>query len=214
MQMRRGPAVLTSLLTVVALGVSSLAGAAERDPQATGAAPEHHWVFGIRPGFSVLTQEGFANTGADVGFALNFQGLYAINSWFLAGLTLEWERRHFDAESPSLSLGTLNTVSLIPTVEVRPIRYGNLVPYASGGIGVNVNSFSESNQVGSTKISPDNTFAFRLAGGTDYFVTKRLALNTEIAWKRNRGGIDIGSVSGQPFDASSFNFLFGIRYTF
>lgn len=85
------------------------------------------------------------------------------------------------------------------------------MPYLSTGMGININSFSEA--AGTPTIDVSNTFAFRLAGGMDYPLTSNLALNTEVAWKRNRGGIEVGGAQGN-FDATSMNLLLGLRYTF
>ena len=49
----------------------------------------------------------------------------------------------------------------------------------------------------------DNTFAWRLAGGVNYpleMITKDLMLNGEIAWKRNRGGVEVGNSNGNLMD--------------
>ena len=184
---------------------------------AEGQAPEGKWTAGFRAGFSLLTQQMIPNTSSGVGPALNFQGLYGLNKWMNVGLMLEWEHRSVDLQRTNTDVGSLNTVSLLPMVEFRPGRLGRLIPYASAGIGVNVNSFSEDDTFKRSggKVDPTNTFAFRLAGGVDYPLNSHLALNTELAWKRNRSGVDTTGVAGNTsFDASSFNFLFGARYTF
>jgi opacity protein-like surface antigen len=180
-----------------------------------GQAPEGRWTAGFRAGFSPLTQEMFAGTDTSVGPVLNFMGMYGINKWMNVGLMLEWNRHSVDTER-GRDIGTLNTVSLLPTVEFRPGRFGRVVPYGSVGIGVNVNSFSEDDTYKRTSgsVSPANTFAFRLAGGVDYPLNDRLALNTELAWKRNRGGLELAGADAGSFDASSINLLFGVKYTF
>ena len=182
---------------------------------AEGQAPEGRWTAGFRAGFSPLTQEMFAGTDTSVGPVLNFMGMYGINKWMNVGLMLEWNRHSVDTEG-GRDIGTLNTVSLLPTVEFRPGRFGRVVPYGSVGIGVNVNSFSEDDAYKRTagSVSAANTFAFRLAGGVDYPLNDRLALNTELAWKRNRGGLELGGADAGSFDASSVNLLFGVKYTF
>jgi outer membrane protein len=177
--------------------------------------PQGKWLASVRGGFSLLTQEVFPNTSSGVGSALNFQAAYGLNKMIAVGLMLEWERRGVDQERPEFDLGHVDTVSLLPTVEIRPGRFGQVMPYGSVGIGVNVNSFGESDDLrrAGVRVDPTNTFAFRLAGGVDIPVTSRLALNTELAWKRNRGGVEINDADGN-FDASTFNFLFGARYLF
>jgi len=168
-------------------------------------------MLGFRAGFAPLTQQLTANSSTDVGSLVNLQGMYGLNKWLLAGLTLEWERHSVDQERPHVDLGHQDTVSLLPTVEARPGRLGPIAPYASMGFGVNVNSFGESNRISGTTISPSNTFAWRLAWGADYFLTPRLALNTEMAYKRNDGHVTINGVQSNDWNASSFGFLFGLR---
>ena len=186
---------------------------------AEGQAPEGRWTAGFRAGFSPITQEMFASTfgstDTSVGPVLNFMGMYGINKWMNVGLMLEYNR-HGVSSKKTQDVGTLNTVSLLPTVEFRPGRLGRMVPYGSVGMGVNVNSFSEDDSYKRNfgSVSPGNTFAFRLAGGVDYPLNDRLALNTEVAWKRNRGGLELAGADAGSFDASSINVLFGVKYTF
>lgn len=172
-----------------------------------GKADEGKWNLGFRAGLSILSQEGIESTSSGVGPVLNLQAMYGLNKWFRAGFMLEWERHGFDAENGP-DLGTLNTVSLLPTLEFRPGRFYEVVPYLSTGIGVNINSFSEDDGVPEVDVA--NTFAFRLAGGLDFPLTSHLMLNTEVAWKRNRG--TVGTAAN--FDSSSMNLLVGIRYAF
>jgi hypothetical protein len=39
-------------------------------------------------------------------------------------------------------------------------------------------------------------------------------LNTEAAWKRNRGGLELNNQDAGSVDASSISLLVGVRYTF
>lgn len=196
-------------------GLSPLSTLAQWVPE--GQAPEGKWTISARTGFSLLTQEMISTprTSSGIGPLLNFQALYGMNKYLNVGLMLEWEHRGVDQERPNSDMGSLSTVSLLPMVEFRPGRFGRVIPYASAAMGVNVNSFGEDETFKRTMgpVDPTNTFAFRLAGGMDYPLNSHLALNTEIAWKRNRSGVDIAG-SHTSFDASTFNFLFGVRYTF
>jgi outer membrane protein len=205
--------IITSLFVALLATILStgLAGA-EDWKWSSGGAPEGKWMAGMRAGFSVVTQSVMSNSSTDVGSALNFQWMYGINKYFMLGLMTEWERRAIDQERPKADVGHQDTVSVIPTVEVRPGRFGPVAPYASMGFGVNVNSFGESSGVGN--ISPINTFAWRLAWGADYFLTRNFALNTEMAYKRNDGHVTINGVQSNDWNASSFNFLFGVRAIF
>jgi len=172
-------------------------------------------VLGMRAGFAPLTQSLTANTSTDVGSLVNFQAMYSLNKWLLVGMMLEWERHGVSTERPSIDLGHQDTVSVLPTVEVRPVRFGPVIPYANMSFGVNVNSFGESSDISGTTISPSNTFAWRLGWGADYMITKQFALNTEMAYKRNDGHATIdGVLRVNDWNASSFGFLFGAKLFF
>ncbi len=207
---------LAASILLLAGTLSAVGGPAEAQSWTPGGAMPGQWMFGARIGPSGLTQSLGSNIDTATGPALNFQGMYAINNWMMLGLMLEWERRGVDRERPYLDMGSLDTVSLLPTVEFRPGHIGPFFPYGSVSVGVNFNSFSEDDGIGSTRISPSNNFAFRLAAGGDYFITKTLAVNAELAWKRNDGHADINpaiaGINPNEWNASSLNFLIGIRW--
>ena len=175
-------------------------------------------ILGMRAGFAPVTQQVAGNTTTDVGSLVNFEGLYSLNKWLLVGMMVEWERHGMDQEIPHIELGHQDTVSVLPTVEVRPIRYGPVTPYANMSFGVNVNSFGENSAIGGTKISPSNNFAWRIGWGVDYMFTQRFALNTEMAYKRNDGHATLTAPGGPQatidWNASSFGFLFGAKMIF
>jgi len=171
-------------------------------------------MLGMRAGFAPLTQSLTDNTSTDVGSLVNFQAMYSLNNWLLAGMMVEWERHSINLEQPSVDLGHQDTVSVLPTVEVRPVKFGPVIPYANMSFGVNVNSFGESSAISGATISPSNTFAWRLGWGADYMLTKQFALNTEMAYKRNDGHATIGGVQVNDWNASSFGFLFGAKMFF
>jgi opacity protein-like surface antigen len=171
-------------------------------------------VLGMRAGFAPVTQSVSSNTSTDVGSLVNFQAMYSLNKWFLVGMMVEWERHSMSVEQPNIDLGHQDTVSVLPTIEIRPIKYGPIVPYVNMSFGVNVNSFGESSAIGGAQISPSNTFAWRLGWGGDYMLTHRLALNTEMAYKRNDGHVTVNGVRDNDWNASSFGFLFGAKLFF
>lgn len=168
-------------------------------------------MLGMRAGFAPVTQTVTGNSSTDVGSLVNFQAMYSLNKWLLVGMMVEWERHSMSRENPALDLGHQDTVSVLPTVEIRPVRFGPLTPYANMSFGVNVNSFGESSVI---RISPSNTFAWRLGWGADYMITQRFALNTEMAYKRNDGHATIDGVQNNDWNASSFGFLFGVKMFF
>ncbi|GKS56743.1 hypothetical protein YTPLAS18_02700 [Nitrospira sp.] len=177
-----------------------------------GQAQEGKVTASFRAGFSIPTQEMIVNTDGGFGPAVNLHLQYGLNRYFAAGFMVEWEHLGYEQDRPNVNIGTRNTVSLLPTLEYRPGRFGSVIPYVSTGIGVNVNTFNE--EPGIPKTSLANTFAWRIAGGIDIPLTDQLMLNAELAWKRNRGGLEVGNVDAGSFDASTANLLFGAKYTF
>lgn len=171
-------------------------------------------VLGMRAGFGPLTQSLIPNTSTDVGSLVNFQAMYSFNKWLLVGMMLEWERHSVNQERPYVDLGHQDTISVLPTVEIRPVKFGPFVPYANMSVGVNVNSFGESSAIGGSTISPSNNFAWRLGWGADYMLTKQFALNTEMAYKRNDGHATVNGNLINDANASSFGFLFGAKLFF
>ncbi len=168
-------------------------------------------VLGMRAGFVPLTQSLTANSSTDVGPLVNFQAMYSLNKFLLVGMMLEWERHSVNRERPYRDWGHQDTVSVLPTVEVRPVRFGPISPYANMSFGVNVNSFGENS---ATRISPSNTFAWRLGWGADYMLTKQFALNAEMAYKRNDGHATVDGNRNNDWNASSFGFLVGAKLYF
>src|SRR4029078_10840188 len=49
-------------------------------------------MLGMRAGFAPLTQSLNNFTSTDVGSLVNFQGMYSLNTWLLAGMMVEWGR--------------------------------------------------------------------------------------------------------------------------
>jgi outer membrane protein len=171
-------------------------------------------MLGMRAGFAPVTQTVSAGTSTDVGSLVNFQGMYSLNKWLLVGMMLEWERHSMSLEASNTDLGHQDTVSVLPTVEVRPVKFGPVIPYANMSFGVNVNSFGESSQISGNTISPSNNFAWRLGWGADYMLTKQFALNTEMAYKLNDGHATVNGNLNNDWNASSFGFLFGAKLFF
>lgn len=204
---------LLGFMVLSALVVGSQANAEEWKMEQGGIEPGKV-VLGMRAGFAPVTQTVSEGTSTDVGSLVNFQAMYSLNKWLLVGMMLEWERHSMSVEGSNTDLGHQDTVSVLPTVEIRPVKFGSLVPYANMSFGVNVNSFGESSEIGNTTISPSNNFAWRLGWGADYMLTKQWALNTEMAYKRNDGHVTVNGVRDNDWNASSFGFLVGVKMFF
>ena len=196
--------LLTVLTTVPTLSTPTLA-------EEFGGTEPVKWMLGFRVGFAPLTQQLSDNTSTSIGPLVNFQGLYSLNTWLLVGMMLEWERHGVSVERPDVDLGHQDTVSVLPTLEIRPVRLGQVIPYVNMSFGVNVNSFGEDTAI---RISPSNTFAWRLGWGADYKLNDRFALNGEWAYKRNDGHTTGTGGRNDDWNASSFGFLFGGKMFF
>ena len=204
---------LVGFMVLSALVLGSQANAEEWKMEQGGIEPGKV-VLGMRAGFAPVTQTVSEGTSTDVGSLVNFQAMYSLNKWLLVGMMLEWERHSMSVERSNTDLGHQDTVSVLPTVEIRPVKFGSLVPYANMSFGVNVNSFGESSDIGNNTISPSNNFAWRLGWGADYMLTKQWALNTEMAYKRNDGHVTVNGVRDNDWNASSFGFLVGVKMFF
>jgi outer membrane protein with beta-barrel domain len=205
--------VFTSVISMsmLALVIPADRALAEEWKAESGGTEAGKVILGMRAGFAPVTQQVAPDTSTDVGSLVNFEGLYSLNKWLLVGMMVEWERHSMSAGPFSVDIGHQDTVSVLPTVEIRPVRYGPLTPYANMGFGVNVNSFGGSN---GNQISPSNTFAWRVGWGVDYMITQLFALNTEMAYKRNDGHATVNGVQFNDWNASSFGFLFGVKMFF
>ena len=168
------------------------------------------WGFGVRSGVSVYTSSEI--DGGDTAPIVSGLLTYGVSDWFNVGLNAEWEEH-------DVLGGDFRTISLLPTVELRA-NFSYLVPYFSFGLGVNLNSFdrSSSTRARGVNVDPDDTVAFKVGLGADYFFTRAFALNTELGWRFNNANSDLRSPSGPrsniDSDASGFSALFGIRYYF
>ena len=212
------PAPLTP--ATEAKGGPSQKAPAAASEQAKGQSVAGDFVLGLRAGAIVPTQQILENlsSGTSAGPLVNLEAYYVVREWVRLGLMLEWQRYRINARDAEV--GTLTTFSLLPAVEFRPTRdmmrglgFEWLIPYTSLGAGMNIHSFSNGDRLGNEDVSFSNTFALRVAGGLDFPITSHLALNGEVAWKRDSGDFERSGLKGD-FNASSLMFLFGLRFHF
>lgn len=204
-----------------AKGAPSQKAPASASEQAKGQSVAGDFVLGLRAGAIVPTQQILENlsSGTSAGPLVNLEAYYVLREWVRLGLIFEWQRYTINARDAEV--GTLTTFSMLPAVEFRPTRdflrnnigFEWLIPYASAGAGLNVHSFSNGARLGNESVSFSNTFALRVAGGLDFPITSNLAVNGEVAWKRDSGNFERSGLEGD-FSASSLMFLFGLRFHF
>ena len=194
--------------------------AAAASEQAKGQSIAGDFVFGLRAGLIVPSQQILENlsSGTSAGPLINLEAYYVLREWVRVGFMFEWQRYTINARDAEV--GTLTTFSLLPAVEFRPTREmmrslgaAWLIPYTALGAGLNVHSFSNGDRLGNAPVSFSNTFALRVSGGLDFPITSNLAVNSEIAWKRDSGSFERSGLEGD-FNASSLMFLFGLRFHF
>ncbi len=158
---------------------------------------------------------------------------YGLNDYFSLGLNVEWDSHKIptktfvvDSFGETFEMeGRFHTVSLMPFVEVRPVKLGDFSPYLAVALGTNLNWIGVTHSTTPGKVftaDADNTFGVKVGGGFDYFITKALAFNTEAGWKYNRGQLRIAGTDTFPdvvgskghFKADAVSLLFGLRYYF
>jgi opacity protein-like surface antigen len=180
---------------------------------------------GLRGGGGHVTQEVNEDVKARFGPVGEINVFYGASPKLLAGVELSWESYHLLLPCEGCRLGEATVVSVIPTVQYRLVHIEKFFPYVTLGLGINVNQFNESDRFGSTctgceGIDTKNTFAFKVGGGLDYFVTPNFALNGALSWKVNtstNAGYDIrvggtSLVQSDDYRLNVFSLLFGFRY--
>ena len=170
-----------------------------------------HWVFSIRGGVVQGTQDHVSNGSPALGGAGSVQLLYQFNPHFRFGVTVDGQQQSLDVKGGKGKFGDLFTVAVMPTIEMRPFQTTVAIPYLSVGLGINLNTFSAESGVPS--LGYNNTFAARIAGGVDVPLTAHWSLNTEVAWRLNKGEWTQLGYSGR-YDATAVLGLIGIRYLF
>ncbi len=185
--------------------------------------PRHGWGFSARTGPSFPTTDLFKNNDNEPGPALNVSFFYSFKRLLNVGVMAEYDHHRVE-ESGFDKTGEFQTLSLMPFVEVHS-NFGRISPYASLGLGVNINDFDETdrrnNFCGTTircRVNPENTVALRVGGGMDIFLNDHVALNLEVAWKSNKGDAKFRfnriTVAKDDFKAHTVIGLIGVKFYF
>jgi hypothetical protein len=180
---------------------------------------------GLRGGGGHVTQEVTEDIKARFGPIGEINVFYGASPKLLVGVDLSWESYYLLLPCEGCRLGEATVVSVIPTVQYRLVDIGKFFPYVSLGLGINVNQFNESDRFGRTctgcgGIDTKNTFALKVGGGLDYFITPNFALNGAWSWKINtssNAGYDVrvgetSLVRSDDYRLHAFSLLFGFRY--
>jgi hypothetical protein len=204
------------------------------------------WGIGLRGGAGFLGQdvdqdaEGLTGTAASITVThrvTNALSLGAVNevanflflspedapSALAVGVDVAWASHKIKSKVDGFNFGVADTILVLPHAEIRSHRFDDVTPYLLLGVGLNFNSFRESPEFAALCVTnPCNiervyTVAFKVAGGGDYFLTPRLAWNTELGWTYNDRDVD-PKISTLPtlngIRTSGFTLLTGLRYYF
>ncbi len=168
------------------------------------------------PADSELTDDsGFlTNASTDVGFNGGGGFIYGITDNIAAELdiTHTW----FGADVGGAKLGDLNTTNISLGAQYRfdvPVRH--LTPYVGAGLDILVNGFDGDGILSGIPFEVDTVVGAHISAGADYFVTKQLALTTELKGVLAPDA-DI-KVLGQKvgnYDPMAFTMTFGARFFF
>jgi opacity protein-like surface antigen len=205
---------------------------------------------GVRAGLAVLTQdiEGDIKSGRDalVGAQIfygmgeaDFSGATheMVDFFFLGagrrtypvrvGLDVNWEDHKFKDRVTGSTFGTARTITLLPYTELHVKSEGSsFSPYVLFGLGLNLNSFSESAELasrcaasgaGPCSLSPRTSVAVKIGAGADYPLSPNWAFNSEAGWKFNSASVDAEGLANPEIDrfrTSHFSLLVGLRYLF
>lgn len=217
---------MTTLRLVLAVVFVTICGLGEVQAKTTSdglTPPRHGWGFATRAGGSFPTSDIIQNNDSEAGPAINVQFFYSFKRILNVGIMAEYDRHRVEQNGFG-ETGDFQTLSLIPFVEGRVI-VGQVSPYASFGLGVNVNDFDETDKLntfcGATincRVNPQNTVAARIAGGMDIFLNDHVALNLEVAWKSNKGDVKFRSngttIAEDKFKAHTIIGLVGVKFYF
>jgi outer membrane protein len=169
--------------------------------------------FGVtgRIGFLVPADSEVTVFGADIQNISTNVG-YVGGGGFLYGIN-----RNFAAELDITDAGftgdrvfgcfNFNIIDIALGGQYRFKEMSKFTPYVALGVDILVNGADNGYSV-------DTVPGIHLAGGIDYFLTKNLALNTELKFvvAPNADITTFGGVKVGNFDPSSFSMTFGVRY--
>lgn len=128
---------------------------------------------------------GVLHEDADTGNALGISGraAYGLNEWVAVGVEAGYYGGA-DVASEGFELGDLSGVSVFGDILLRFPNESQILPYGVLGIGGIFWNFDDSELVKSVGLETkvDDSFAVKLGGGFDWFVSEHWAINFEAAY--------------------------------
>ncbi|MFV1951024.1 MAG: porin family protein [Nitrospinota bacterium] len=157
---------------------------------------------------------------ASIGEVFGIEGIYGISDNMSITFDMTRRKTGITDEKTGYELGDVTTYTLVLALQPRIPVSDYLVPYFDFGMGININAVSDND------IRMDNTIAFKIGAGMDYFINEDFALNIKVNWIPNNTGWkysraetirvdDLGKVTNEwNTDLDSLQVLFGVRYFF
>lgn len=156
----------------------------------------------------------------DSSFYAGGQSTYGINEYIAVGGEVGYSS--WGVEEGGIDYGEVRAVPLLADLYLRyPIEVGKnkLVPYVVGGLGVVFYDYKESSflkQYGVT-VNIDPSFALKLGGGIEYFLTKNIALGAEGSYIWSEADVSVsgaGAVASSSTDTNALIVAAGVKYYF
>ncbi len=193
------------------------------------------WLGGVKSG-ALIPVEGIDSrlTASSQDLPVNATLFYGLSDHFLLGMALDWFSFATNAPSgntgsvvtipltPAGNIGSFSTIALTPSIEYRFTPLGQWSPYLTAGVGLNLNMYTPSScpqGASSCKVSPQDALGGRIGGGSDWFITPRVALSMEIAYLfdattlTTRTSTAGGSTTGYGVvNANTICLLFGVNF--
>jgi len=132
---------------------------------------------------------------------------YGINEWLAIGAELGWQERE-------LSNQDLTAVPILADVIVRVPQEPDmqLQPYGIVGVGAIVWDYDDSRDA-APEFDTESSFATKIGGGVDYFLTDQWILNTEVAYIYTNEDVNVTDIS-RNVDLDYWTAGVGVKHVF
>ena len=236
---------MTKKAVIVCLLIFIFSGTSHADDQ-------KKYAIGTRASYYMPYNNDIAiDLGNDIGGGINF--LYNVQENLGLELSIEQFKpvvkrdigvnnvNNKDVNIGEVNIGRIKTTQFLLKAQYKPIKKGKFIPYFGGGIGYLFNSFESQQSVGlitmifdgsvitdipSVDFTIENSFAYLLNAGADYYFTDKWSINIDIInlWAEvdtktvtimGKGGFEYEVLNiTNDLDFDSLNIGLGIRYYF